>query len=91
MTARTVWKCPITFATHTPTRMPAGSRLLWFDRDPTGTLAVWIETTPGAPEVARDLHVVGTGHPVPEGATYVGTAIDGLFVWHLYDAGEVPL
>jgi hypothetical protein len=30
---------------------------------------------------------VGTGHPLPRGAAYVGTALaaDGRFVWHLFE------
>jgi hypothetical protein len=27
--------------------------------------------------------VIGTGHPIPDGLVYVGTALDEPFVWHL--------
>ena len=27
--------------------------------------------------------VVGTGHPLPEGSTWLGSFMDGAFVWHL--------
>lgn len=35
------------------------------------------------------LKVFGTGHPIPESASYLGTTqrING-FVWHLYDVDE---
>lgn len=47
----------------------------------------WAEHDPGAPEVKRSFQVFGTGHPLPEGATWVGTCPRtqlGL-VWHLYE------
>ena len=31
----------------------------------------------------RRYFVVGTGHPIPPGAVYVGTALIGPFAWHL--------
>jgi hypothetical protein len=46
----------------------------------------WAEHDDTLPEYAFKFLVVGTGHPVPEGGTYVGTAPrtrEGL-VWHLY-------
>lgn len=34
----------------------------------------------------RTFRVVGTGHPVPDGATYLGTALAAMgLVWHLYE------
>jgi hypothetical protein len=35
--------------------------------------------------VARRYGVFGTGQKIPDGGQYVGTAIDGPFVWHLYE------
>ena len=49
----------------------------------------WAEHVSGAPEVARAFQVFGTGHPLPEGARYVGTCPrtrEGI-VWHLYERG----
>lgn len=46
----------------------------------------WAEHDDSQPEHAVKFLVVGTGHSVPEGGTYVGTAPrtrEGL-VWHLY-------
>lgn len=50
----------------------------------------WAERDDALPEVARTFVIVGTGHHVPGGASYVGTAPrtrDGL-VWHLYEITE---
>jgi hypothetical protein len=46
----------------------------------------WAEHTEEAPVVKRLFQVFGTGHPLPGGARYFGTAprISGL-VWHLYE------
>ena len=46
----------------------------------------WAEHDMDAPEYPAAFQVVGTGHPLPDGALYVGTAPrtrEGL-VWHLY-------
>ena len=50
----------------------------------------WAEHDMGAPEYPAAFQVVGTGHPLPDGALYVGTAPrtrEGL-VWHLF---RVPM
>lgn len=47
----------------------------------------WAEHDDSLPEVVRMFVIVGTGHSIPEGAVYVGTAPrtpEG-FVWHLYE------
>lgn len=55
---------------------------------------VWIEhdyDPDGAndPTTTVTLHVVGTGQPVPTDADYVGTAITGAFVWHIFYVPQV--
>jgi hypothetical protein len=39
----------------------------------------------GGPQRVRRFRVFGTGHPLPDAATYVGTAPAGPFVWHLME------
>jgi len=46
---------------------------------------VEVETTNNILEL-RHFTVLGTGHPIPDGAKYVGTAVDTNFVWHLYES-----
>ena len=46
----------------------------------------WAEHDPDAPEYPAAFQVVGTGHPLPDGAVYVGTCPrtrEGI-AWHLY-------
>ena len=51
----------------------------------------WCEHTEGAPEVKRTFQVFGTGHPIPDGAKWVGTCPrTGGFVWHLYELETTP-
>lgn len=47
---------------------------------------VWFLNDPGAEPRIRELTVVGTGHPIPDGR-HVGTAIapGGRLVWHLVE------
>jgi hypothetical protein len=50
----------------------------------------WAEHDDAKPLVSRTFVIVGTGHRIPEEASYVGTAPrtrDGL-VWHLFELGE---
>jgi hypothetical protein len=52
----------------------------------------WAETNPNRPPTERAFLVVGTGHPIPDDAIYVGTAPrtpHGL-VWHLYEVTQRP-
>jgi hypothetical protein len=51
----------------------------------------WAEHDDTLPAVPRTFTVVGTGHPVPDGAAYVGSAPrtrEGL-VWHLFELPAV--
>lgn len=46
---------------------------------------LWAEVSPsGKKRGARLFRVFGTGQDIPEGAVYVGTTLDGPFVWHVY-------
>ncbi len=47
---------------------------------------------PGKFKVPRTFTVLGTGHPIPNGYTYVGTAPrhDSGLVWHLFERASVP-
>lgn len=52
---------------------------------------LWYETNP-EPEnnTTVRLQIVGTGHPVPENAEYLGTVKpNNYFVWHIYLVGIV--
>lgn len=52
-------------------------------------ITAWAEVNTLERECMRTLHVVGTGHEVPAGVEYVGTAVmaGGDFVFHVYAEG----
>lgn len=56
---------------------------------------LWALVDPDAIKVDRIIGIVGTGNPAPDpdedGGIYVGTAICGPFVWHIFDGGEGQL
>lgn len=46
---------------------------------------VWVEVDPNESPAAITIFSIGTGHgAVPEHAQYLGTVIDGDYVWHVY-------
>ena len=49
-------------------------------------ITVWAEVNTLERECLRTLHVVGTGHEVPRGAAFIGTALmaGGDYVFHVY-------
>lgn len=87
MSARRVLKYPIgSCGMDIP--LPLGSVPRHFDMQ-RGTPTVWVEV-PGdvistTACARRRFRVFGTGHMIPEGAVYIGTCMDGEFVWHLYE------
>lgn len=52
-------------------------------------ICIWSQVDLEAEEREIQFFVVGTGHPLPLDAdTYIGTAHDGAFVWHIYIAHD---
>jgi hypothetical protein len=72
--------------------MPLGSRLLHVDVQEgdlgRSALYIWALVNPEEYSVNRIFIVCATGQEVREGARHVGTAMDGPFVWHVF---EVPM
>ena len=48
------------------------------------SIMMWAEVDPNAQMVRKMFHCVGTGQEPPKGASYLGTVMDGVFVWHYY-------
>jgi hypothetical protein len=50
----------------------------------------WAEYDEAKPKVRRTFVIVGTGHSIPDGARYVGTAprTPAGLVWHLYELSK---
>jgi hypothetical protein len=67
--------------------MPVGAEIIYCANQPGLGPHLWVLVDPDAPREYRSLHVVGTGHPVPEGGKHVGSWIDDPFVWHVFEVG----
>jgi hypothetical protein len=88
---RTIWKYIFAVTDEVTIDMPQGARLLpspAMNPREVHKVDIWAEVDPAAPVVTRRLSVRGTGHPLGNPGTWIGTIRDGVFVWHVYDAGE---
>lgn len=83
---RTIWKFPLTLG-QTVVMMPKHSVLVHIAAQ-NGTVCVWAEVHTQFPEVVRRFVLIGTGHEPPIAGEYVGTAIVGEFVWHVFEEDD---
>lgn len=84
---RRVYKYPLTFGpgqTQTTLELPYAYQFLHFGFQD-GNPIVWALVNPDNPSVQRTLRVVGTGWDLEEGSEHRGTAIEGDYVWHLFE------
>jgi hypothetical protein len=81
---RTIFKYPVPVddLMHTHS-IPAGSVVCYVGQQ--GCPCIWIEVDTSMDRVERRFQIFGTGHPVPDGFIYVGTALDEPFVWHVFE------
>lgn len=84
---RSVWKIVLN-APVVVSSLPSGARVLTVATE-NGQPCVWLEVdTTGGQREERTFVGHGTGHPIPSGETYLGTAHDvddaGL-VFHIYE------
>jgi hypothetical protein len=90
---RTVWKFALEVTDEQEIEMPEGAEILLVaQQNPinTSTLDLWALVDANGPRVKRKFMVHGTGHPVTEGGTHIGSIITagGALVWHVFDHGE---
>lgn len=80
-----VWKFPLSnSASQTLLNMPEGAVVLHFGLQ-ADVPTIWAGCNPDADPVTRSFQIFGTGHPIPDGAEYVGTFTAGPFVWHVFE------
>lgn len=75
-------------------RMQKGATILHagFQGNSISELCVWAMIDEQNDECMRRFGVQGTGNALPlEPGVHVSTAVSNLFVWHIFDKGEVPL
>jgi len=85
--SRSIWKydVPIDDGWH-EVLIPSPGKVLHVDSQGAhGTVHVWAEVAPDSGElVPQRFRAFGTGHSIPARSEYVGTALAGPFVWHVY-------
>lgn len=82
----TVWKYPLKLLASQYISCPKGAKPL-FVANQDGTLTLWMQHDPGDAPCPKLIFVVGDGQPIPaEAKFYLGSALVGDFVWHVYSA-----
>ncbi len=86
-----IWKFGLNVNDSVAIKMPIGARILCVQTQ-NGAPQIWALVDPLAPQIDRNLRIVGTGHEFeydPLG-TYIGTfQLPGLgLVFHAFDQGE---
>lgn len=94
--ATTIWKFPLGFVVGggdpvCDVQMPAGAEILRMGMQGPAhgqarlTPTLWALVDDQAALETRRFQVVGTGHPLPDGAAYVGSWDAAPFVWHVFE------
>lgn len=83
---RTIWKIsvPVDDQRHI-FDLPPGPIVHAGRQHRSGQVEVWVEVDSDQPPEPIAFQCYGTGHPIPADADYIGTSIDGPFVWHVYE------
>ncbi len=83
---KTIHRYPLLLEASCAYSLPIGAIIRHVGIDRTDNIAFWAEgDVDAAPGPQRTFEVYGTGHDVPDAAVYVGTALQGQFVWHVYE------
>lgn len=87
----TIWKTVLKPTDAQQIEVPAGAELLCA-REQFEQICVWFRCDPSAPKEKRDIAIIGTGNPAPNGeGRYIGTASlqGGALMLHVFE--RVPL
>lgn len=87
---KTIWKFPLERVQEQKISMPKGYEILCVKMQ-NGVPTIWAVVDPLLGELyeAVRIQMVGTGHSFErENKNYLGTVIDGMFVWHFFEVGD---
>ena len=85
---RVVWKYHLSRGRGVDVlELPGGASFVRADMQE-GIICIWFLVDRDEPKVERRFSVYGTGQDVPDTANYVGTVMDGPFVWHVFERLE---
>lgn len=85
---QTIYKYKLPIEATVILHMPGGRNNCVLVAEQDGELTIWFEVDTAMLEIARTLHIVGTGQPVKNLhlKTHLGSAVVGAFVWHVYSS-----
>jgi len=88
----TVWKTELKLRDVQDIDVPEGAELLTA-REQHEQVCVWFKCDPLNLKIKRRIALVGTGHPAPDGARYVGSAHlqGGSLILHVFERVSQPL
>lgn len=82
---QTIFKYPLGFSAANHLDMPIGAKPIMISMQ-NGQVTMWALINAEFEQTRnRDFIVAGTGHPVEDGFTYIGSCMDGMFVWHVFE------
>lgn len=79
----TVWKFEVPAVEEFYLSMRLNAKFLHVQKQ-FGFPQMWFAVNSESPVERRDFYITGTGHPVPDDASYLGTWLSGDFVWSLW-------
>lgn len=84
--SRTIWKALVGPEDEHEISVPIGAEMLCA-REQGDDVCVWFRCDPHAQKERRIIYVIGTGHPCPPHARYLGTASlqSGALMFHVFE------
>ena len=84
---KTIHKFPIRIEVVQDIAIPAHSTFIHAGLDPQGQTCLWAEVETTNEKFPKRVYLLGTGHPIPEGArSHIGSFKQGNFMWHIYSS-----
>lgn len=81
---KTVYKYPISYDDVFKLELPVNAKVIHIAMQH-GSPCMWVQLDLEMTRALRSFVVVGTGQRVPANSEYVGSVMDGIFVWHIYE------
>ena len=85
---KTIYKyeAPTPFDPEKTIEFPEGAQIVEVGLDPAGAICIWALVDPiTEAKTNRMFLLVGTGHPITQNVTHLGSVGDGRFVWHILE------
>ena len=84
---RTIWKFPLQHEADTYL-VPKGATPIHVAMQ-NDLICVWMTVDSKANRVERRISIHGTGNSLDHvGGRHIGSVLDGVYVWHVFDGGE---